>query len=106
MVSSYGCLYSASCGNSSKDWNWCINLGASDYLLVTQDDLLYVFSSLPRDLNFIEHTSDIGWKKHVEKYLGQFYSGFHLFMFKQITRLEIKEQADQDQARDSILASR
>ncbi|KAH9288803.1 hypothetical protein KI387_032920 [Taxus chinensis] len=46
----------------SKDWDWFINLSASDYPLVTQDDLLHVFSHLPRGLNFIEHTSDIGWK--------------------------------------------
>ncbi|THU52462.1 hypothetical protein C4D60_Mb10t04230 [Musa balbisiana] len=46
------------------DWDWFINLSASDYPLVTQDDLLYTLSSLPRDLNFIEHTSDIGWKEY------------------------------------------
>ncbi|TKY50344.1 Xylosyltransferase 1 [Spatholobus suberectus] len=44
------------------DWDWFINLSASDYPLVTQDDLLHTFSYLPRDLNFIDHTSDIGWK--------------------------------------------
>lgn len=27
-------------------------------------DLLYAFSSVPRDLNFIDHSSDLGWKKH------------------------------------------
>ncbi|EMS60393.1 Xylosyltransferase 1 [Triticum urartu] len=27
-------------------------------------DLLYVLSGLPRELNFIEHTSDIGWKEY------------------------------------------
>nr|XP_010914871.2 beta-glucuronosyltransferase GlcAT14B [Elaeis guineensis] len=46
------------------DWDWFINLSASDYPLVTQDDLLHVLSSLPRYLNFIEHTSDIGWKEY------------------------------------------
>ncbi|GKU97058.1 hypothetical protein SLEP1_g10242 [Rubroshorea leprosula] len=45
------------------DWDWFINLSASDYPLVTQDDLLHVFSFLPRDLNFIDHTSNIGWKE-------------------------------------------
>lgn len=45
------------------DWDWFINLSASDYPLVTQDDLLDAFSYLPRDLNFIDHTSDIGWKE-------------------------------------------
>ncbi|CAL9211233.1 unnamed protein product [Musa hybrid cultivar] len=46
------------------DWDWFINLSASDYPLITQDDLLYTLSSLTRDLNFIEHTSDIGWKEY------------------------------------------
>ncbi|KAF3781819.1 Beta-glucuronosyltransferase [Nymphaea thermarum] len=45
------------------EWDWFINLSASDYPLVTQDDLLHTFSYLPRDLNFIEHTSNIGWKE-------------------------------------------
>ncbi|GFZ11004.1 core-2/I-branching beta-1,6-N-acetylglucosaminyltransferase family protein [Actinidia rufa] len=44
-------------------WDWFINLGASDYPLVPQDDLLHIFSYLPRDLNFLDHTSDIGWKE-------------------------------------------
>jgi hypothetical protein len=47
----------------SENWDWFINLSASDYPLITQDDLLHVFSYLPKDLNFIEHTSDIGWKE-------------------------------------------
>ncbi|CAK9170027.1 unnamed protein product [Ilex paraguariensis] len=45
------------------DWDWFINLSASDYPLVTQDDLLHTFSYLPRVLNFIDHTSNIGWKE-------------------------------------------
>lgn len=45
-------------------WDWFINLSASDYPLLSQDDLLHIFSFLPRDLNFIEHTSNIGWKEH------------------------------------------
>ncbi|XP_060187959.1 beta-glucuronosyltransferase GlcAT14A-like [Lycium barbarum] len=47
----------------SAEWDWFINLSASDYPLVTQDDLIHAFSHLPRDLNFIDHTSDIGWKE-------------------------------------------
>ncbi|XP_042054186.1 beta-glucuronosyltransferase GlcAT14C-like [Salvia splendens] len=47
-----------------KRWDWFVNLGASDYPLMPQDDLLHIFSYLPRDLNFIEHTSDFGWKEH------------------------------------------
>ncbi|VFQ80049.1 unnamed protein product [Cuscuta campestris] len=45
-----------------KDWDWFINLSASDYPLVTQDDLLDVFSGVKREYNFIEHTSQLGWK--------------------------------------------
>ncbi|CAN6576367.1 unnamed protein product [Malus baccata var. baccata] len=48
----------------AKDWDWFINLGASDYPLISQDDLLHIFSFLPRDLNFLEHTSNIGWKEN------------------------------------------
>lgn len=44
-------------------WNWFLELSASDYPLLTQDDLLHVFSSVSRDLNFIDHTSDLGWKE-------------------------------------------
>ncbi|KAG5032494.1 hypothetical protein AAZX31_06G209300 [Glycine max] len=50
--------------NEAQDWDWFINLSASDYPLVTQDDLLHTLSSIPRHLNFIEHTSDIGWKEY------------------------------------------
>ncbi|KAJ4707530.1 Beta-glucuronosyltransferase [Melia azedarach] len=46
------------------DWDWFINLSASDYPLMTQDDLLHTFSYMPRDLNFIDHTSNIGWKEY------------------------------------------
>ncbi|XP_050381182.1 beta-glucuronosyltransferase GlcAT14C-like [Argentina anserina] len=46
------------------DWDWFINLSASDYPLMSQDDLLHIFSYLPRDLNFLEHTSNIGWKEN------------------------------------------
>lgn len=47
-----------------QDWDWFITLSASDYPLVTQDDLLHVFTSVPKDLNFIDHTSDLGWKEN------------------------------------------
>ncbi|KAL4354927.1 hypothetical protein GQ457_06G016490 [Hibiscus cannabinus] len=43
-------------------WDWFINLSASDYPLVTQDDLIHAFSGLPKDLNFIQHTSQLDWK--------------------------------------------
>ncbi|XP_021722828.1 beta-glucuronosyltransferase GlcAT14B-like [Chenopodium quinoa] len=46
-----------------NDWDWFINLSASDYPLVTQDDLIYSFSKLDRKLNFIDHTSRLGWKE-------------------------------------------
>ncbi|WCJ33515.1 Core-2/I-branching beta-1 6-N-acetylglucosaminyltransferase family protein [Euphorbia peplus] len=44
-------------------WNWFIVLSAADYPLLTQDDLSHVFSSFSRDVNFIDHTSDLGWKE-------------------------------------------
>ncbi|KAF0915942.1 hypothetical protein E2562_000581 [Oryza meyeriana var. granulata] len=47
----------------SRDWDWFINLSASDYPLMTQDDILHVFSSIPRNINFIEHTGYLGWKE-------------------------------------------
>lgn len=43
-------------------WDWFINLSASDYPLMTQDDILHVFSNLSRNLNFLEHTELVGWK--------------------------------------------
>lgn len=46
----------------SLTWDWFINLSASDYPLMTQDDLLFVLSNVPRNLNFIEHTQLYGWK--------------------------------------------
>lgn len=45
------------------DWDWFINLSASDYPLMTQDDILHVFSTVPRNVNFIEHTGYLGWKE-------------------------------------------
>ncbi|KAK8526274.1 hypothetical protein V6N13_017325 [Hibiscus sabdariffa] len=45
-----------------RGWDWFIALSASDYPLITQDDLSQVFSSVRKDLNFIDHTSDLGWK--------------------------------------------
>ncbi|XP_078437298.1 beta-glucuronosyltransferase GlcAT14B-like [Wolffia australiana] len=47
---------------TSAKWDWFINLSASDYPLVTQDDLLEVLSSLPRHLNFIELSRPSTWK--------------------------------------------
>ncbi|KAL6626926.1 hypothetical protein ACP70R_030652 [Stipagrostis hirtigluma subsp. patula] len=47
----------------SRDWDWFINLSASDYPLMTQDDILHVFSTLPRNINFVEHTGHLGWKE-------------------------------------------
>ncbi|KAL6192706.1 hypothetical protein ACLB2K_033792 [Fragaria x ananassa] len=46
-----------------EGWDWFVTLSAVDYPLVTQDDLSHVFSSVRRDLNFIDHTSDLGWKE-------------------------------------------
>ncbi|KAL0366784.1 UNVERIFIED_CONTAM: Beta-glucuronosyltransferase GlcAT14A [Sesamum radiatum] len=47
----------------SSNWDWFINLSAADYPLITQDDLLHILSYLPRDLNFVNHTSYIGWRE-------------------------------------------
>ncbi|GAA0184305.1 glycosyltransferase [Lithospermum erythrorhizon] len=44
-------------------WDWFITLSAVDYPLITQDDLSHVFSVVKRDLNFIDHTSDLGFKE-------------------------------------------
>ncbi|XP_042500831.1 beta-glucuronosyltransferase GlcAT14A-like [Macadamia integrifolia] len=44
-------------------WDWFITLSAMDYPLLTQDDLSHVFSTVRRELNFIDHTSDLGWKE-------------------------------------------
>ncbi|KAF9677407.1 hypothetical protein SADUNF_Sadunf08G0104300 [Salix dunnii] len=44
-------------------WTWFVSLSATDYPLITQDDLAHVFSCVSRDLNFIDHTSDLGWKE-------------------------------------------
>ncbi|RZC70715.1 hypothetical protein C5167_033844 [Papaver somniferum] len=46
----------------SCKWDWFINLSASDYPLITQDDLIHSFSKLPKHLNFIQHSSRLGWK--------------------------------------------
>ncbi|KAG8063995.1 hypothetical protein GUJ93_ZPchr0004g39573 [Zizania palustris] len=48
----------------ADDWDWFVTLSSWDYPLVTQNDLLYAFSSVSRELNFIDHTSDLGWKEH------------------------------------------
>ncbi|KAJ8760031.1 hypothetical protein K2173_010887 [Erythroxylum novogranatense] len=45
------------------DWDWFINLSASDYPLVTQDDILHAISSLPRDLNLIDYANISDWKE-------------------------------------------
>ncbi|CAA7394862.1 unnamed protein product [Spirodela intermedia] len=46
------------------EWEWFVNLSAADYPLITQDDLIYAFSELPRGLNFIQHSSQLGWKRN------------------------------------------
>lgn len=42
----------------STDWDWFIPLSTSDYPLLTQDDILYAFTPLPRDINFVGYTND------------------------------------------------
>ncbi|XP_078430872.1 core-2/I-branching beta-1,6-N-acetylglucosaminyltransferase family protein [Wolffia australiana] len=46
------------------DWDWFVNLSAADYPIITQDDLIYAFAALPKDLNFVHHTSHLGWKRN------------------------------------------
>ncbi|CAH9114673.1 unnamed protein product [Cuscuta europaea] len=43
-------------------WDWFVTLSTRDYPLVSQDELSHVFSKVRRDLNFIDHSSDLGWK--------------------------------------------
>ncbi|KAI3838719.1 hypothetical protein MKX03_035558 [Papaver bracteatum] len=45
------------------EWDWFINLSASDYTLVTQDDMVHTLAAMPRSLNFLENTSEVGWKE-------------------------------------------
>ncbi|XP_047096222.1 beta-glucuronosyltransferase GlcAT14B-like [Lolium rigidum] len=45
------------------DWDWFLTLNAADYPLVTQDDLIHALSYVPREFNFIDHTSDVGEKE-------------------------------------------
>ncbi|KAE8076205.1 hypothetical protein FH972_014869 [Carpinus fangiana] len=47
----------------SSNWDWFVSLNAADYPLVTQDDLLHILSFLPKDLNFVNHSSYIGWRE-------------------------------------------
>lgn len=47
----------------SSNWDWFIALGPGDYPLITQDDFLHILSYLPKDINFMNHTSYIGWKE-------------------------------------------
>lgn len=49
----------------STDWDWFIPLSPSDYPLVSQDDLLHAFTFLPRDLNFIDFTTNTDWKERL-----------------------------------------
>ncbi|KAF4370867.1 hypothetical protein G4B88_012667 [Cannabis sativa] len=47
----------------ASNWDWFISLNAGDYPLVTQDDLLHILSYLPKSLNFVSHSSYIGWRE-------------------------------------------
>ncbi|CAI8601933.1 unnamed protein product [Vicia faba] len=47
----------------SINWDWFVSLTADSYPLVTQDDLLHILSFLPKDMNFVNHSSYIGWKE-------------------------------------------
>ncbi|MCE3214759.1 hypothetical protein HAX54_053262 [Datura stramonium] len=41
-----------------NDWDWFVNLDASDYPLIPQDDFLHILSFVPRNLNFIEYNKN------------------------------------------------
>ena len=47
------------------------NLSPSQYLLVTQDDLLHILSYLSKDLNFVNRTRYIGWREHHKRLVLQ-----------------------------------
>ncbi|CAF2153130.1 BnaA01g23220D [Brassica napus] len=47
----------------SGAWDWFVDLSVDEYPLVTQDELLHILSYMPKDLNFVNHTSYIGWKE-------------------------------------------
>lgn len=48
----------------STTWDWFITLAASDYPLMTQDDILHAFTLLPRDLNFV-HFANTNTSNHL-----------------------------------------
>ncbi|CAI5462961.1 unnamed protein product [Closterium sp. Yama58-4] len=41
---------------SGAQWDWFINLSAADYPLMSQDDMLYLFSHVDRSLSFMDHS--------------------------------------------------
>ncbi|KAM7480694.1 hypothetical protein LguiA_028907 [Lonicera macranthoides] len=47
----------------STHWDWFITLSASDYPLMSQDDMLHAFTFLPRDLNFVHITNTANWNE-------------------------------------------
>ncbi|KAK9232653.1 hypothetical protein WN943_022901 [Citrus x changshan-huyou] len=49
----------------STNWDWFIPLSPLDYPLMSQDDVLHAFTFLPRDLNFIDFTTNTGWKERL-----------------------------------------
>ncbi|EMS59124.1 hypothetical protein TRIUR3_19448 [Triticum urartu] len=63
------------------DWDWFITLNAADYPLVTQDDLIHALSYVPREFNFIDHTSDIGQKEYGSFELGENFSSQRSFPY-------------------------
>ncbi|KAK4373558.1 hypothetical protein RND71_008942 [Anisodus tanguticus] len=52
-----------------KDWDWFVNLDASDYPFIKQDDFLHILSFVPSNLNFIEYNKNVSseeYQKSVE----------------------------------------
>ncbi|KAG9447689.1 hypothetical protein H6P81_013817 [Aristolochia fimbriata] len=59
-------------------WDWFINLSAEDYPLVTQDDLLHILAFLPRNLNLVQHTSNLTARESRRVRLVTVDPGFYL----------------------------
>ncbi|KAK7293942.1 hypothetical protein RJT34_16823 [Clitoria ternatea] len=51
----------------NSDWDWFITLSASDYPLMTQDDILHAFSFLPTYVNFIHYTNETARNEQRDK---------------------------------------
>ncbi|XP_057769776.1 beta-glucuronosyltransferase GlcAT14C-like [Salvia miltiorrhiza] len=46
-----------------EDWDWFVPLSTSDYPILPQDDILYAFSSLPKDVIFMGYNNATSFQK-------------------------------------------